>query len=158
MYNNLHTLVEVLHRSFSCKPLLTDHLKHLPKYTGTDWIQYLRNPNLRSTSWTKDECNNKTIIERNQIFQLSLIRWDPMQCIPFHDHRMNDSTFMVLKGQINESRLPYSPPHDISQFMVKKGEISYITANCQTLHQLENKTPGESVSLHLNSFISSQIK
>ena len=153
MYKTLPLLTEVLHRNFSRTPRLVNQMDHLSKYNGKDWIEYLHI--LKKSS---EQCKNEkwektpTIIEKNNLFQLSLIRWSPMKTIPFHDHHMIDSAFIVLKGQIRESRMPYAPPHNISTFVINKGECSYITTNCQTLHQLENNTPGESVSLHLNAF------
>ena len=128
-----------------------DALPYIRAYNGNDWGSIC---SLDLASFNKNKNNHKTLISKDENFEVFLIKWYPRSNIPLHDHSNNGCIMKILKGELEEGRYKYGCIKDnYVQYMENKliqGDVSFIH-NQMGLHTINNNTDETAYSLHIYS-------
>jgi cysteine dioxygenase len=149
MYN-LKKLVDELKERFKENKTLINMKDLLKNYNGDEW----KNKILESK-----KSYGKSLIIRNENFDIYVICWLPNQKSLVHDHPKNGCLLKLLEGELieeiykkNEKKLL-----KIKEIKIKEGDISYQEGE-NGLHKIINKSEKRSISLHIYSPPKSKLK
>lgn len=110
-------------------------------FDDAKWYKYI---NLQ-----KKNTYNKTIIFRNDIYEIILISWDKNAITKIHNHPKNGCIMKILKGSLKEETYDSNTLKKIGENIYEKDNISYIHDDLYH-HKIINTAP-QSFSLHIYS-------
>ena len=90
----------------------------LLRFEEDQWYKYI---NLQ-----KKNTYNKTIIYRNDIYEIILISWDKNAITKIHNHPKNGCIMKILKGSLMEETYNSNTLEKIGENIYEKDNISYI--------------------------------
>ena len=113
----------------------------LLSFDYTHWSKYI--------NFQKKNNYNKTIIYRNDIYEIILISWNKNAITKIHNHPKNGCIMKILKGSLMEETYDSNTLEKIGENIYEKDNISYIHDDLYH-HKIINTSP-QSVSLHIYS-------
>ncbi len=122
------------------KILNKDIIKIIETYNENDYMKYIR---------IDKNKYNKTIIEQNDILQLSIITWYNRQYSTIHNHLDGGCIMKILEGNLTETRYNKDKTKLLTNNF-KKNETNIITNFDEySYHQIYNNNDNIAVSMHL---------
>ena len=104
-------------------------------YNGNDWKKYI----------TKTDSYSRSVISRNENYELLLLSWNKFSSTPYHNHPKNGCLIKLVEGVISENTINNTSTNTIKLFY--PNDISYKNGN--EYHKITALK--KSYSLHLYS-------